>query len=51
MKYEFPVTSNPNPKKKPESKGLRDFYFKTSYKNNFIRKYGIKHCPVCRNDT
>ncbi len=23
MKYEFPVTSNPNPKKKPESKGLR----------------------------
>ena len=31
--------------------GTMDFYFKTSYKNNFIRKYGIKHCPVCRNDT
>lgn len=31
--------------------GTTDFYFKTSYKNNFIRKYGIKHCPVCRNDT
>ena len=23
MKYDFPVTKNPNPGKKPESKGLR----------------------------
>lgn len=37
MKYEFPVTDNPNPKKKPESKGLR---FGTEFTDHmFIMDY------------